>query len=58
MTLLYIVRIPKHDEFGPYLEDHKFKSSYKATLFAMENGIESFTSMKYPDYLAEEVAED
>ena len=58
MTLLYIVRIPKQDEEGEYLEDHYFKGSYNATLFAMKNEIQNFTSAKFNEGLAEELAED
>ena len=58
MTILYIVSIPRRDEEGEYKEDHYFKGSYKATLFAMDKGIENFTSAKFDDNLAKQIAED
>lgn len=58
MTLLYIVRIPMRDEEGEYTEDHYFKGSYNATLFAMNNGIENFASAKFDCKLADQIAED
>lgn len=58
MTLLYIVRIPRRDEEGEYMEDHYFKGSYNATLFAMDNGIENFISAKFDRKLADQIAED
>lgn len=58
MTLLYIVRIPKQDEEGEYMEDHYFKGSRNATLFAMNNGIKNFTSAKFDCNLADQIAED
>lgn len=58
MTLLYIVRIPKQDEEGEYMEDHYFKGSRNATLFAMNNGIKNFASAKFDCKLADQIAED
>lgn len=58
MTLLYIVSIPKQDEYGEYSEDHYFKSSYKATIFAINCGIERFNAMKFDSSLADQLAED
>lgn len=57
-TLLYIVRIPRQDEEGPYMEDHYFKTSYGATVFAMKNGIETFDSGYFKNTLADQMAED
>lgn len=58
MTLLYIVSIPKSDEYGEFLEDHYFKKSYNATLVAMANNISSFRAEKFNDSLANKIAED
>lgn len=55
---LYLVRIPRQDEEGQYMEDHYFKNSYNATMFAMENGIENLSSMKFNTELANKMAED
>ena len=58
MTLLYIVSIPKQDDDGEYLEDHYFKKSINATMFAMANSISNFRAEKCKDSLANEIAED
>lgn len=58
MTLLYVVGIDKVDEDGEFREHHYFKSSWEATKFAMNNGIENFTSDFFDDKLANEIAED
>lgn len=58
MTLIYIVSISKRDEEGEYLEDHYFKESINATMFAMANNISNFRADKFKDSLADEIVED